>query len=84
MLSLGALDASGDLTELGNQMAALPLEPTYSRAIILAKEMGCIRDIITIVSMLAVENIFFIPNEKREEAKLAKSRFAAPEGKGKS
>ena len=33
LFALGALDGAGRLTELGSQMAQLPLEPSYAKAL---------------------------------------------------
>lgn len=55
---LGALDEQGASTPLGKLMAAFPLEPKLSRALIEAILLGCERDMVKIVSMLSVENIF--------------------------
>lgn len=61
-------------------MAALPLEPMYAKAIILSRSLECINEMIIVVSMLSVENIFFIPHDKKESAKLARAQFSAVEG----
>eukprot|EP01095_Lingulamoeba_sp_RSL-Kostka_P011760 TRINITY_DN4565_c0_g2_i1.p1 TRINITY_DN4565_c0_g2~~TRINITY_DN4565_c0_g2_i1.p1 ORF type:complete len:287 (+),score=65.76 TRINITY_DN4565_c0_g2_i1:131-862(+) len=61
-------------------MAELPLEPMYAKAIIMSKEMDCISEILTIISMLSVENIFIFPQNKQAESKIAKERFSSVEG----
>lgn len=55
---LGALDEKGQATPLGKLMSAFPLEPKLSRALIEAILLDCGRDMVKIVSMLSVENIF--------------------------
>jgi hypothetical protein len=40
---LDAIDADGDVTDLGRAMAALPLEPDLARALLAACEFGCVR-----------------------------------------
>lgn len=42
---LGALDSSGELTAVGKAMARFPLHPRYSRMMIAAHELGCLRQI---------------------------------------
>ena len=38
---LGALDNTGNLTELGRQMVEFPLDPALSKLVIVATSMGC-------------------------------------------
>jgi ATP-dependent RNA helicase DHX8/PRP22 len=49
---LSALDDEGLLTKLGRKMAELPLEPQLSKMLISSVEIGCSKEILTIVSML--------------------------------
>ncbi len=52
---LGAIDDKGDLTKpVGEQMAELPLPPTISKMLLSSGEMGCTKEIATIVAMLQV------------------------------
>jgi ATP-dependent RNA helicase DHX8/PRP22 len=51
------------LTKIGMKMAELPLEPSGSKMLMTAVDMGCTQEIITIISMLEVHNIFFRPRE---------------------
>lgn len=37
---LDAIDADGDITQMGRRMAALPLEPALARALLAAHEFG--------------------------------------------
>lgn len=56
---LGALDNTGKLTDLGGTMVQFPLDPPLSRMLVAANELGCTDEIVTIVSMLSVPNVFF-------------------------
>ena len=38
---LGALDNTGQLTELGRKMVEFPLDPSLSKMLIISEEMGC-------------------------------------------
>ena len=58
LYSLGALDGKGRLSAHGQRMAALPLEPMYSKAILVAEELGCSAEVLTLVSSLSVDSIF--------------------------
>ncbi|GJY76352.1 reverse transcriptase domain-containing protein [Tanacetum coccineum] len=52
---------------IGHQMARLPLEPNDTKALILAKQFGCLEEMLIVVSMLSVESIFYVIREKLEE-----------------
>lgn len=81
LLMLGALDKrSGALTPLGRQMAMLPLDPLYARLLILSKDFQCTAEILDIVAILSVENVFFSPREEREKANVSHKRFASVYG----
>jgi len=80
LYALGALDTEGLLTRLGRKMAEFPLEPQLSKMLIASMELGCSEEILTIVAMLSVENIFYRPKEKQNEADQKKARFHQPEG----
>ncbi|KAF7634515.1 hypothetical protein Mgra_00006086 [Meloidogyne graminicola] len=77
---LSALDGDGLLTRLGRRMAEFPLEPSLSKMLIMSVDLGCADDILTIVSMLSVQNVFYRPKEKQELADEKKSKFHQPEG----
>ena len=77
MWILGALDNTGQLTELGRKMVEFPLDPSLSKMLIISEEMGCSLDILIIVSMLSVPSIFFRPRGREEDADAAKEKFQA-------
>eukprot|EP00004_Rigifila_ramosa_P027499 TRINITY_DN899_c0_g2_i1.p1 TRINITY_DN899_c0_g2~~TRINITY_DN899_c0_g2_i1.p1 ORF type:complete len:1026 (+),score=231.74 TRINITY_DN899_c0_g2_i1:1-3078(+) len=76
---LGALDNTGDLTPLGRKMVEFPLDPPLCKMLIVAEDMGCTAEILTIVSMLSVPSPFFRPKDKEEEADAAREKFQVPE-----
>ncbi|KAI1729690.1 oligonucleotide/oligosaccharide-binding (OB)-fold domain-containing protein [Ditylenchus destructor] len=80
LFQLSALDEDGLLTRLGRRMAEFPLEPALSKLLIAAVDLGCGDDILTIVSMLSVQDVFYRPKEKQELADEKKSKFHQPEG----
>ena len=59
--SLSALDEEGLLTRLGRRMAEFPLEPQLSKMLIQSVHLGCSEEILTVVSVLSVQNIFYRP-----------------------
>ncbi|KMT08916.1 hypothetical protein BVRB_6g136350 isoform A [Beta vulgaris subsp. vulgaris] len=78
---LGALTEDYKLSDpIGLQMARLPLDPIYSKALILSSQFNCLEEMLIAVAMLSVESIFFTPREKQEEARTAIRRFSSPEG----
>ncbi|XGW13565.1 hypothetical protein V3C99_000129 [Haemonchus contortus] len=77
--TLGALDNTGQLTELGRTMVEFPLDPTLSKMLIMSESMGCSEDVLTIVSMLSVPAIFFRPKGREDEADAKKEKFQVPE-----
>jgi ATP-dependent RNA helicase DHR2 len=72
LFQLNALNDSGEISDIGLQMAKLPLLPPLGRAIIEAssKNEDCLLDMIDIVACLTVETIFLnlTTEEAREEA----------------
>jgi ATP-dependent RNA helicase DHX8/PRP22 len=43
------------------QMAEFPLEPMLSKMLIMSVQLSCSDEILTIVSMLSVQNVFYRP-----------------------
>jgi len=78
--ALGALDDEGLLTRLGRKMAEFPLEPNLSKMLLLSVDLGCSDEILTITSLLSVENPFFRPRDKQGQADMKKAKFHQAEG----
>ncbi|KAF7627114.1 hypothetical protein Mgra_00009624 [Meloidogyne graminicola] len=76
---LGALDNTGQLTNMGRKMVEFPLDPTLSKMLIQSVSMGCCSEILTIVSMLSVPSIFFRPKTREDEADARREKFQVPE-----
>eukprot|EP00818_Percolomonas_sp_WS_P008757 CAMPEP_0117445936 /NCGR_PEP_ID=MMETSP0759-20121206/6065_1 /TAXON_ID=63605 /ORGANISM="Percolomonas cosmopolitus, Strain WS" /LENGTH=1134 /DNA_ID=CAMNT_0005238153 /DNA_START=100 /DNA_END=3500 /DNA_ORIENTATION=- len=76
---LGALDHQGNLTELGARMVNFPVDPTLSKMLIFSEQLGCTNEIVIIISMLSVRNIFHRPKDREEEAEAAIEKFFVPE-----
>ena len=68
LYNLEALDDEGLLTKLGRLMAEFPLEPQLAKMMLTSVDLGCSDEIITIVSMLSVQNVFYRPREKQQLA----------------
>ncbi|XP_034563460.1 ATP-dependent RNA helicase DHX8-like [Notolabrus celidotus] len=80
LYTLGALDDEGLLTRLGRRMAEFPLEPMLCKMLIMSVHLGCSEEMLTIVSMLSVQNIFYRPKDKQALADQRKTKFFQPEG----
>lgn len=78
--TLSALDDEGLLTRLGRRMAEFPLEPNLSKMLIMSVTLHCSDEILTIVSMLCVDNVFYRPKEKQAVADQKKAKFNQAEG----
>ena len=81
LYALGALNHKVELTKLGRRMAEFPLDPMLSKTILASETYKCSAEILTIVSMLSVNNsIFFRPKDKMLLADAARQGFFAPGG----
>ncbi|GBC07721.1 hypothetical protein RclHR1_07650008 [Rhizophagus clarus] len=80
LYALSALDDEGLLTRLGRKMAEFPLEPPLSKMLIQSVDLGCSEEILTVVAMLSVQNVFYRPKEKQAAADQKKAKFHQPEG----
>ncbi|KAL7497263.1 hypothetical protein ACHAWT_005906 [Skeletonema menzelii] len=78
--ALGALDDEGLLTRLGRKMAEFPLEPNLSKMLLLSVDLGCSDEVLTITSLLSVDNPFYRPRDKQGQADMKKAKFHQAEG----
>jgi len=76
---LGALNNVGSLTELGWKMVEFPLDPPLAKMLLMGEQLGCIDEVLTIVSMLSVPTVFFRPKDREEESDAAREKFFVPE-----
>jgi pre-mRNA-splicing factor ATP-dependent RNA helicase DHX38/PRP16 len=76
---LGALGHDGELTEVGREMSRFPLDPPLAKMLVYARVLGCTEEIVTIVSMLSVPNVFLRPAGREEDADRAREKFFHPE-----
>mmetsp|Transcript_8703 Transcript_8703/g.11371 ORF Transcript_8703/g.11371 Transcript_8703/m.11371 type:complete len:357 (+) Transcript_8703:1-1071(+) len=76
---LGALDNTGALSPLGRKMVEFPLDPPLAKMLIYAENLGCTAEVLIVVSMLSVDNVFYRPKDREEESDQARERFFVPE-----
>lgn len=72
---LGAVDAQRKITETGQQLARLPLDPRVGRMILAAKRENCLQEILIIASVLSIQDPRERPMDKREAADNAHAKF---------
>ena len=73
---LKALDEEGNLTEIGKKMNLYPLEPFYSKMMVMAVNYKCIDQIATICAILNIGgSLFFRPKDKIIHSDTAKLGF---------
>ncbi|KAH3898936.1 DEAH-box RNA helicase PRP16 SCDLUD_005283 [Saccharomycodes ludwigii] len=73
--SIGTLDNMGNLTKLGTQMAKFPLNPNLCKMLINSIALDCTEELLIIVSMLSIPNIFYRPKNAEAEADKERARF---------
>ncbi|KAG3186784.1 putative pre-mRNA-splicing factor ATP-dependent RNA helicase [Phytophthora cactorum] len=66
---LGALDVTGEATALGKLMAAFPLEPKLSRALVESLLLNCSHEMTQVVAMLSAENVFVEAHYRNKKRK---------------
>ncbi|QSZ34451.1 hypothetical protein DSL72_006045 [Monilinia vaccinii-corymbosi] len=80
LYALSALDDEGLLTRLGRKMADFPMEPSLSKVLIAAVDLGCSDELLSIVAMISIPTIFYRPKEKQAQADQKKAKFHDPHG----
>ncbi|KAL9142568.1 hypothetical protein ABFS82_14G178300 [Erythranthe guttata] len=74
---IGALDEHENLTYLGKFLSVLPVDPKLGKMLIMGAIFRCFDPILTIVAGLSVRDPFLLPQDKKDLAGTAKSRFSA-------
>lgn len=70
-----------ELTEMGKRMVQFPLDPKLSRCILAAEKLNCVEEVLKIVSMLSVDNVFSSTiSSKKEQAHQARQKFISADG----
>ncbi|KAF0698465.1 Aste57867_10925 [Aphanomyces stellatus] len=76
---LGALDNTGELTDIGKRMITFPLDPPLAKMLLFSESLGCTAEVLIVVSMLSVPSVFFRPKDREEESDAAREKFFVPE-----
>mmetsp|Transcript_14130 Transcript_14130/g.44549 ORF Transcript_14130/g.44549 Transcript_14130/m.44549 type:complete len:723 (+) Transcript_14130:10-2178(+) len=77
---LGALDDEGALTELGQHMSELPLDPQLAKLLLSSADFACSNEALSVVACMSVPQIFLRPKHKQRDADDAKAQFAHVDG----
>ncbi|MFN3749790.1 MAG: ATP-dependent RNA helicase HrpA [Thiobacillus sp.] len=76
LAELHALDAQGQLTKIGRQLAKLPLDPRIARMLLAAEQQRCVREMLVIASALSVQDPRDRPMERAQAADEKHKLFA--------
>jgi len=88
LYALRAVDEKMNITQHGKKLAKLPLDPIFGHLLLQSPAYGCVAEMLTAVSMLSAENVFYRPGGGDEttsgsiaaKATAAHRRFASYEG----
>ncbi|QJQ94928.1 MULTISPECIES: ATP-dependent RNA helicase HrpA [Halomonadaceae] len=75
LFELGAVDEDNRLTTLGRRLARLPIDPRLARMVLAGAENGALREVLIVVSALAVQDPRDRPADKRQAADQAHRRW---------
>ncbi|XP_078434276.1 RNA helicase family protein isoform X2 [Wolffia australiana] len=79
---IDAIDEDGVITQIGRKMSELPLEPSLSRTLIEANELGCLFEALTVAAMLSAEISVNSARSKGDPRKRKKPISPLPDGSG--
>jgi len=75
---LGAIDEGGQLTQIGERLAHLPVDPQIGRMILAGADEGCLEDLLVIAAALSIQDPRDRPMDKRDAADQAHQKFEDP------
>ncbi len=75
LAELGAVDEANELTEIGRQLAKLPVDPRVGRMVLAAKSENALREVLVIAAALSVQDPRQRPSERAAAADEAQKRF---------
>jgi ATP-dependent helicase HrpA len=79
LFELGAVDADNRLTPTGRKLARLPIDPRLARMVLAGADQGSLREVLIVVSALAVQDPRDRPADKRQDADQAHRRWQDPD-----
>lgn len=75
---LQALDGQGRLTSIGRQQTRFAIDPRFSRMCLAASQLGCLQEVLIIVSALSIQDPRERPADKQQAADEKHRRFWEP------
>lgn len=75
LVELGALGKEGELTQTGQRLSRLPVDPRFGRMLLAANDWSCLAEILIIVSALSVQDPRERPLEAQAKADEAHRQF---------
>ena len=72
---LGAVDDANELTNVGRELARLPLDPRVARMILEARDRGALAEVLVIASALSVQDVRDRPLEMQAQADQQHAKF---------
>ncbi|MGQ7246887.1 ATP-dependent RNA helicase HrpA [Halomonas sp. V046] len=79
LYELGAVDDASRITASGRRLARMPIDPRLARMVLAGEEFGALREVLIVVSALAVQDPRDRPADKREAADQAHRRWQDPD-----
>lgn len=75
LVELNAISSHRKLTDVGKQMARLPIDPKLSRMLVIANTQACLEELLVIVSALSIQDPREISTDNRQRAQEKLSQF---------
>src|SRR5713226_9621557 len=75
LAELGAVDEANELTEIGRQLARLPVDPRIGRMVLAAKSENALREVLVVAAALSVQDPRQRPGERAAAADEAQKQF---------
>lgn len=75
---IGAVTSHHKLTQLGRKLYRLPIDPRLGRMVLAAHDLGCLKEVMLIVSGLSIQDPRERPGDKQQQATQAHARFLDP------
>src|SRR6266568_2085228 len=75
LAELGAVDEANELTEIGKQLARLPVDPRIGRMVLAARPENALREVLVIAAALSIQDPRQRPSERAAAADEAHKRF---------
>ena len=76
---LGAITRERRLTDIGRQLSRLSIDPRLARMLIAARDLGCLSEILVLVSALSIQDVRERPQEFKQASDEKHKRFHDPD-----